>query len=88
MKHAGAQKTQGCRSKTITIMINEKPVTFQEHNVTGMEIKETAITQGLKIHNDLVLFKMNPNCCLKQIRDNETVILHEAACFCAVAPDH
>ncbi len=88
MKNAGTQDVKGRHLKTVTITVNDRPITFQEHKATGMEIKETAITQGLKIHSDLVLFKVNPNCCLKQIRDTETVTLHEAARFCAVTPDH
>jgi Multiubiquitin len=90
MKHTGTRKMKqdGVKTVTITVTVNEKPVKFKDHAVTGMKIKETAISQGLKIHDDLVLFKVNPNCCLRQIRDNETITLHEAARFCAVTPDH
>ncbi len=71
----------------VTVSVNGKTVTFQQHRVTGLEIKQTAIAQGVSIQLDFALFKVNPGGHLKQIGDNEEVSLHKDEEFRAVAPD-
>lgn len=73
--------------KTITVTVNERPVTFSEQKATGLEIKQTAIKQGVAIQEDFVLFEVRGNSPLKQIGDGETVNLHEKQKFRATAPD-
>ena len=80
-------ETEKHQSKTTTINVNEKSVTMQGHKATGMEIKETAIAQGVSIQKDFNLFRVNPGNNLKQIRDDETVALHEGEQFRAVTTD-
>jgi Multiubiquitin len=75
------------KPKTITVIVNERPVTFSEHKATGLEIKQTAIKQGVAIQEDFVLFEVKGNSPLKQIGDCETVTLHEGQKFRATAPD-
>ena len=74
-------------ARSITVTVNEKPVVFQQHRVTGVEIKTTAIAQGVSIQQDFVLFEVKGAGHLKQISDDEVVTLHEHAQFRAVAPD-
>ena len=40
---------------TVTVTVNRKPVTLEKHRVTGMEIKEAAIAQGIEIELDFLL---------------------------------
>ncbi|MEH1869960.1 multiubiquitin domain-containing protein [Nostoc sp.] len=75
------------KPKTITVNVNERPVTFSEHKATGLEIKQTAIKQGVAIQEDFVLFEVKGNSPLKQIGDCETITLHEGQKFRATAPD-
>ncbi|MBD2302323.1 multiubiquitin domain-containing protein [Nostoc sp. FACHB-190] len=77
----------GKNPKTITVTVNERPVTFLEQKATGLEIKQTAIKQGVAIQEDFVLFEVKGNSPLKQIGDCETVNLHEKQKFRATAPD-
>lgn len=73
--------------KTITVTLNEHPVTFPEHKVTGLEIKQAAIHQGIAIQPDFVLFEVKGEAPLKQLADTEAVTLHKGQIFRAVAPD-
>ncbi len=75
------------KPKTIIITVNERPVTFTEHKVTGLEIKQAAIKQGVAIQEDFVLFEVKCDSPLKQIGDCETITLHEGQKFRATAPD-
>ena len=75
------------KPKTITVTLNERPVTFSKHEVTGLEIKQAAIKQGIAIQEDFVLFEVKCDSSLKQIGDCETITLHEGQRFRATAPD-
>jgi hypothetical protein len=84
----GKEKEAGSKNpKTITVTLNERPVTFSDHKTTGLEIKQTAIKQGVAIQEDFVLFEVKGNSPLKQVGDRETVTLHEKQVFRATAPD-
>lgn len=74
-------------SKTVSITVNERPVNFSNHKATGLEIKQTAIKQGVAIQADFVLFEVKGNAQLKQIGDCDTVTLHKGQVFRATAPD-
>lgn len=72
---------------SITVMVNERPVTFADRKSTGLGIKQAAIQQGLPIQEDFVLFEVRGNAPLKQIGNSEQVNLRENQVFRAVAPD-
>jgi hypothetical protein len=40
---------------TVTVSVNRKPVTLESHRVTGLEIKQAAIAQGVEIELDFLL---------------------------------
>lgn len=40
---------------TVTVTVNTKPVTLEQHRVTGLEIKQAAIAQGVAIELDFIL---------------------------------
>jgi hypothetical protein len=74
-------------SRPITVSVNGRAVSFQEHKATGAEIKATAIRQGVPIHLDFALFEVQGHGSLKPIGDNDEVTLHPNQEFRAVAPD-
>jgi hypothetical protein len=39
----------------VTVTVNNKPVQLHYHRVTGLEIKEAAIEQGVEIELDFIL---------------------------------
>ncbi len=72
---------------TITVTVNERPVTFDRHRATGAEIKAVAVGQGVPIQPDFALFEAKGQGNLKQVGDQEEVSLHPNQKFRAVAPD-
>jgi hypothetical protein len=43
------------KQHAVTIHVNERPVQLAEHLVTGLEIKQVAIAQGVPIEVDFIL---------------------------------
>lgn len=72
--------------KTITISVNLNPVAFTEHTVTGLQIKEAAINQGVNIQLDFNLFEVKEGK-LKPIPDSKSLEIHKDEIFKAVTPD-
>jgi len=79
--------TPGNRTKTITVLINERSVEFSERQVNGLTIKRTAIQQGVSIQEDFILFWVRGEAPLKQIADGDSVNLHEGQVFRVVTAD-
>lgn len=75
------------KPQPIIVLVNERPVTFEERRTTGLEIKQTAIRQGVPIQVDFVLYEANPGGHLKQVGDTETVNLKPNHNLRATAPD-
>ena len=76
------------RRMTLTVKVNNQSVQFTKRRVTALELKQTAIDQGVKIDVDCVLYRVKPDGSLgPAIRDDEPVVLHECAAFNCVAPD-
>src|SRR6266852_6985890 len=73
--------------KALTVTVNNRPVTFTEHKATGLEIKQTAISQGVSIQVDFALFEVKGQGNLKPVVDNDVVTLHPHQVFRATAPD-
>jgi len=73
--------------RTVTVTVNRKPVTFHERAVTGLQIKQTAMAQGVAIQADFTLSIREPGR-ERQIADTDTFQLEEGQHFTAVAPDH
>ena len=74
-------------AKTVTVKVNNHSVTFQDHKATGLEIKQTAIQQGVAIQEDFNLFRVKGGGKLDPVADGETVTLHKDEEFRATAPD-
>lgn len=46
----------GRHPETIRVLVNHKPIELSKRRVTGLEIKEAAIAQGVRVELDFVLF--------------------------------
>ncbi|MBI5818283.1 MAG: hypothetical protein HZA88_04785 [Verrucomicrobia bacterium] len=76
------------RRLTLTVKVNNQPVHFTTRRVTGLNIKQTAIEQGVKIDIGCVLYRLKPDGSLgPAIRDDEPVVLKHGDAFNCVAPD-
>ena len=73
---------------TFEVKVNTKPVRFIKRRVNGLEIKETAIKQGVAIEVGFVLYRLKPDGSLGPvIRDEDDVTLKDCEEFSCVAPD-
>ena len=90
MEHENKSSTQdkdpAKDDKPVTVTVNNKQVNFNDHKVSGLVIKTTAIGQGVQIQPDFNLFEVTGNH-LKPIADDDKVTLHPNQVFRAVAPD-
>jgi len=71
----------------VTILVNEHQVRITGPKATGLQIKEAAIAQGVKIALDFVLSLELGNRKARVVRDEETVTLHHDEQFVANPPD-
>jgi Multiubiquitin len=83
-----AQTTDSAEKvKVVTILVNNQPVTVQQTEVTGLQIKQAAIDQGVAIETDFQLFEKQGEGKLTLISDTKTIKIHEREEFRATAPD-
>lgn len=75
------------KPKTIEIEVNAKEVEMTKEEVTGLEIKEAAIAQGVNIQPTFVLQQELPNGSSKIVGDRDKVQLRKHLRFTAIAPD-
>jgi len=71
----------------LRVFVNNKPVILQKRVLSGYEIKAAAITQGVTIQLDFLLYIVHGNGQLDPVRDDEQVHIHEHERFRAVTPD-
>ena len=72
--------------RTITVSVNNQQVELPERRVTGLEIKQAAIAQGVHIQPNFQLSLKRGNR-YEVVGDNDTVTVHPNQEFLAVAPD-
>lgn len=80
--HAAAPRTH-----LVTITVNEQPVEIPGPKTTGLEVKQAAIAQGVKIELGFVLSEELPNHRTRIVGDNDEVTINKKSRFVAVAPD-
>jgi Multiubiquitin len=69
---------------TVTITVNNKSVVLAKHRVTGMEIKEAAIVQGVDIEPDFILtLEAFEGQTARNIDDDEPVTVTKHSVFIA-----
>ncbi len=71
----------------VDIVVNKHQVRIQGPRATGLQIKEAAIVQGVKIQISFQLSEKLGDHKTKVIGNTDTVTLHEGAVFVAVAED-
>lgn len=71
----------------VTIEVNTNKVKMPGGPASGLEIKEAAIDQGVKIEVSFVLQLQLPNGTAKVIGDDDKVPLSDHLAFTAIAPD-
>jgi predicted PP-loop superfamily ATPase len=71
----------------LEIIVNGKPVTIDHKELTGRQIKEAAIAQGVKIEIDFVLFEDLSNGKQVVVKDDQLVKVHEHQRFEAITND-
>lgn len=73
--------------RTVEIHVNKKPVEVKGPRVTGLEIKQAAIAQGVKIELDFILSEELPSGETRVIGDADVVTVTKHSKFTAVADD-
>jgi len=69
---------------TVTITVNTKPVKLTKHRVTGLEIKKSAIAQGVAIQLDFLLTQeAHDGHPARTIADDKTITVTEHSKFTA-----
>ena len=81
------EKDEAAQKTAVAIVVNFNPVNMPGKHSTGLEIKQTAIAQGVNIKIDFVLFRDKGNGRREPVRDDEKVTLHEGEKFEAVDGD-
>lgn len=75
------------RPKHITVQVNYKPVKLKKSRVTGLEIKQAAIAQGVRIELDFVLFLELGRHQRRVIGDNDQIKVKRGMRFEAIPHD-
>lgn len=73
--------------RVIEIEVNGNEVKMPNKETTGLEIKETAIAQGVTIQINFVLQEELANGSSKVIGDSDRIRLNKNSSFTAIAPD-
>lgn len=81
------QKDVPAKSKAVQIHVNEQPVLMPDHRATGLQIKETAVSQGVRIQVDFVLSQEQGSGKVKIVGDSDEVALTKNSRFDAVPND-
>lgn len=71
----------------VTITVNEQLVEIPGPKATGLQIKQAAIAQGVKIDLGFVLTEELPNHRTRIVGDSDEVTINKRSRFVAVAPD-
>lgn len=71
----------------VTIHVNEKPVTLVGHAHTGLQIKQAAIAQSVKIELDFVLSEELSHDRTRIIADDQRVAVSDKSRFDAIPND-
>jgi hypothetical protein len=71
----------------IEVTVNRKPVRFRQAGATGLEIKTTAIAQGVAIQTDFVLFLVLGSGKRQVIGDEDVLHLHPHSTLEAIPSD-
>jgi hypothetical protein len=71
----------------VTITVNERPVVVKGPRISGRDIKQAAIAQGVPIQADFVLSEELGQGHTRIIGDGDIIAVHPGSRFLAIAPD-
>ncbi|OEJ61085.1 hypothetical protein BGM19_26795 [Streptomyces agglomeratus] len=71
----------------VAIAVNNKTVTVTGPRLTGLEIKEAAVAQGVQIEVDFLLSEELPSGGTRIVGDSDVVTVNKHSKFTAVAGD-
>ena len=74
-------------SHEIVVTVNGKEVALAEKRLTGREIKQAAIDQGVAIELDFELAEELPNGRERIVGDDDVITVTKKSTFIATAPD-
>ena len=75
------------QSQQVEVVVNTRPVRLLRRHETGLQIKRSAIEQGVPIDFGFQLWQEFPDGTERQIGDHDEVTVHPGTMFSAVAPD-
>lgn len=84
---SGAANGKDKKDKPVVVLINTREVAVPDKDVTGLQVKRSAITAGLPIDEGFQLLLDQPNGRDKVIGEDEVVRVHHHSEFTAIAPD-
>jgi hypothetical protein len=87
MTQSTTSPQDGILGKPFEISVNNKPVQLDEPVVTGLQVKEAAIQQGVSIELDFQLAKVTDDGKQPLVGDSDKVDLREFKTFFATATD-
>lgn len=74
--------------RTVTIEVNKRGVVLKKHRVSGLEIKQAAIDQGVPhVAIDFQLMEVGRAGAVRTIADSEVITVTKKSKFRMVAPD-
>lgn len=81
----GAEQAPGHEDHgTVTVTVNNQPVTLPSHRVTGLQIKQAAIAQGVQIEEDFLLtLEAHGGRPARTIGDDDTITVTRHSVFTA-----
>lgn len=71
----------------VTVLVNGRPVVLTKHRVTGLEIKQAAIAQGVEIELDFILVEERRNGDDRTVGNDDTITVTKKSEFTANAGD-
>jgi len=80
-------KVSGGKDKAVFVEVNGKEVKLEGKEVTGIQIKQAAIEQGVRIQLNFVLQQELPNGSSAIVGNDDLVHLRPHLSFTAIAPD-
>lgn len=86
-EHGGGDDHGGGPDKTVSLFVNEKPVTVPDKKQTGLTIKQAAIAQHVPIQLDFVLSIERGGGKTELIGDDQKITVHDRDRFLAIPND-
>lgn len=81
---AGSAAADEDHGGQVTVTVNTKPVVLDSHRVTGLQIKQAAIAQGVDIELDFhLVLEAHDGHPARRIRDDEAITVTKHSVFSA-----